>query len=110
MEETNSLPKLVRVTLKMEKRKNFDEELELQRLVELEVAPELPGRENRDRTTAPVEETPAETIRILITNYVAKVLQNPKSSKDVPRLLDVLDAFSKPCNPSEKMAPILSHG
>jgi prepilin-type N-terminal cleavage/methylation domain-containing protein len=58
-EETNSLPKLVRVTLKMEKRKNFDEELELQRLVEIEVAPEFPGRENRDRTTAPVEEVPA---------------------------------------------------
>lgn len=50
-EETNSLPKLVRVTLKMKKRKEFDEELELQRLVELEVAPDVPGRENRDRTT-----------------------------------------------------------
>lgn len=52
-EETNSLPKLLRVTLTMEKRKDFDENLELQRLVELEVAPELPGRERRDRTTAP---------------------------------------------------------
>ena len=50
-EETNSLPKLVRVTLTMKKRKEFDEELELQRLVELEVAPEIPARENRDRTT-----------------------------------------------------------
>ena len=50
-EETNSLPKLVRVTLTMKKRKDFDEELELQRLVELEVAPEIPARENRDRTT-----------------------------------------------------------
>ena len=50
-EETNSLPKLIRVTLTMKKRENFDESLELQRLVELEVAPELPGRERRDRTT-----------------------------------------------------------
>ena len=50
-EETNSLPKLVRVTLKMKKRGDFDENLELQRLVELEVAPELPAHENRDRTT-----------------------------------------------------------
>ena len=50
-EETNSLPKLVRVTLTMKKRKEFDEELELQRVVELEVAPEIPARENRDRTT-----------------------------------------------------------
>lgn len=50
-EETNSLPKLVRVTLTMKKRGNFDEHLELQRLVELEVAPDLPGRERSDRTT-----------------------------------------------------------
>ena len=54
-EETNSLPKLVRVTLTMEKRENFDENLELRRLVVLEVAPEIPGRERRDRTTAPAE-------------------------------------------------------
>ena len=54
-EETNSLPKLVRVTLTMKERENFDENLELQRLVELEVAPELPGREKRDRAPAPAE-------------------------------------------------------
>ena len=52
-EETNSLPKLLRVTLTMQKRKEFDEYLELQRLVVLEVAPEIPGRERRDRTTRP---------------------------------------------------------
>ncbi len=36
----------------MKKRSDFDENLELQRLVVLEVAPDLPGRESRDRTTA----------------------------------------------------------
>mgnify|MGYP000924750384 FL=1 len=51
-EETNSLPKLVRVTLTMQKRKDFDEQLELQRLVELEVAPDLPGGERRGRSDA----------------------------------------------------------
>ncbi len=51
-EETNSLPKLVRVTLTMQKRKDFDESLELQRLVELEVAPDLPGGERRGRSDA----------------------------------------------------------
>lgn len=51
-EETNSLPKLLRVNMTMKKRKDFDEELELQRLVVLEVAPTLPGQESRDRTTA----------------------------------------------------------
>lgn len=61
-EETNSLPKLVRVTLKMKPRKEFDEELELQRLVVLEVAPDLPGRERRDRTVtvSPNKPAPAE--------------------------------------------------
>ncbi len=58
-EETNSLPKLVRVTLTMEKRENFDENLELRRVVVLEVAPEIPGREGRDRSTAPAENTDA---------------------------------------------------
>lgn len=55
-EETNSLPKLLRITLTMRERKEFDENLELVRLVELEVAPDLPGRETRDRTTATSEE------------------------------------------------------
>ena len=59
-EETNSLPKLLRITLTMQERKEFDENLELVRLVELEVAPELPGRERRDRTTGTTEEQPSE--------------------------------------------------
>jgi len=53
-EETNSLPKLLRVTLTMKKRKEFDENLELQRLIVLEVAPTLPGGERRDRTTTAI--------------------------------------------------------
>jgi len=50
-EETNSLPKLVRLTMTMQPRKEFDEYLEIQRLVELEVAPDIPGRDRRARTT-----------------------------------------------------------
>jgi hypothetical protein len=46
-EETNSLPKLVRITMTMRPREDEREGLRLQRLVELEVAPELPGRERR---------------------------------------------------------------
>jgi hypothetical protein len=60
-EETNSLPKLVRVTLTMRKRKDFDENLELQRLVELEVAPDLPSRESRDRGRSPTRDARRET-------------------------------------------------
>jgi len=59
-EETNSLPKLVRLTLTMKQRKDFDENLELQRLVELEVAPILPGRESHDRTTAVRNDEPVD--------------------------------------------------
>ena len=50
-EETNSLPKVLRVTLTMEPRGKDGDPLRLQRIVELEVAPDLPGEENRDRTT-----------------------------------------------------------
>lgn len=50
-EETNSLPKLVRLTLVMDKREGDDEPLRLSRVVDLEVAPDLPGRESSDRTT-----------------------------------------------------------
>lgn len=46
-EETNSLPKLVRVTLTMQPDGELKESLKLQRLVVLEVAPELPGRERK---------------------------------------------------------------
>lgn len=60
-EETNSLPKLVRVTLTMRKRKDFDENLELQRLVELEVAPDLPGRESRSRSRSPARDARRNT-------------------------------------------------
>lgn len=53
-----------------------------------------------------LEDVPAETVRIMVTNYVGAVLAKPKNLKDVPRLLDILSAFSKPCNPSDKNAPL----
>lgn len=77
-EETNSLPKLVRVTLTMQEREDFDEELELQRLVELEVAPEIPGRENRDRTTGTRGGEPAATGGTAETNAVAETTGGTK--------------------------------
>ncbi|MGI6599664.1 MAG: prepilin-type N-terminal cleavage/methylation domain-containing protein [Kiritimatiellia bacterium] len=52
-ETTNSLPKLLRVTLTMQKRKDFDERLQLRRMIPLEVAALLPGTERRDRSQAP---------------------------------------------------------
>ena len=55
-EQTNSLPKLVRLTLTMDKREGDDTPLKLCRVVELEVAPDLPGRESSDRTTVGEED------------------------------------------------------
>jgi DNA polymerase-3 subunit gamma/tau len=49
----------------------------------------------------------AESIRIVVTTYIAAVAVNAKSEKEAMRLLDILECFSKPCNPSDKMAPIL---
>jgi prepilin-type N-terminal cleavage/methylation domain-containing protein len=46
-EETNSLPKLVRLNLVMKPREGEKDRLKLSRVVELAVAPDLPGRERR---------------------------------------------------------------
>ena len=48
-----------------------------------------------------------ESIRLIIVNYTAKVLIGTEANNDAMKLLAILEAFSKPCNPSEKMAPIL---
>jgi DNA polymerase III subunit gamma/tau len=48
-----------------------------------------------------------ESVRIIVTSYVQKVLLDAKDEKRVPPLLRILDAFSQPCNSSDKLAPIL---
>lgn len=58
-------------------------------------------------TLKAMEEPNPESIRIVMVNYLNACLMGAKSEKDVPKLLDLLNAFSKPCNPSDKMAPIL---
>ena len=52
-------------------------------------------------------DTPAETIRIIVVNYINACLLGAKNDRDVPRLLDMLECFLKPGNPSDKMAPLL---
>jgi DNA polymerase III gamma/tau subunit len=47
----------------------------------------------------------AESIRLTIVNYTAKVLTG--NTKDPIHFLNILDAFSEECKTSEKMAPIL---
>lgn len=57
-------------------------------------------------TLKALNELPAESIRIVVVNYLNSCLLGAKE-RDVPRLLDMLSAFSKPCNPSDKLAGIL---
>jgi DNA polymerase-3 subunit gamma/tau len=52
------------------------------------------------------EQSP-ESVRIVLVNYLNACLLNAKSEREVPRLLDLLASFSKPCNASDKWAPIL---
>jgi hypothetical protein len=48
-----------------------------------------------------------ESARIVMVNYLNSCLLNAKGERDVPRLLDLLASFSKPCNQSDKWAGIL---
>lgn len=58
-------------------------------------------------TLKALADTPAETIRIVVTNYLAACAMTAKSDKDAQRILDMLECFSKPFNASDKMAPVL---
>jgi DNA polymerase III gamma/tau subunit len=52
-------------------------------------------------------DTPAESIRIVVVNYLNACLLGARSDRDAVRLLDILECFSKPANPSDKLAPLL---
>lgn len=59
------------------------------------------------QTLKPLMEDDPEGLRISVTNYVAKVLSGTNDAGRAQKLLAVLEAFSRPCNSSDKMAPIL---
>lgn len=48
-----------------------------------------------------------ESIRIVIVNYLNACVMGARSDNAAARLLDMLHAFTRPCNPADKMAPIL---
>lgn len=48
-----------------------------------------------------------ESVRIIVSNYFAKVAANAKSNSQVNAALAVLDAFSTPYSQSDKKAPLL---
>lgn len=47
-----------------------------------------------------------EGIRIVVCNYMASCIKGARAEKEVPRFLNILDAFAVPYNQSEKMAPL----
>jgi len=58
-------------------------------------------------TLKSIGDVPAESIRIIIVNYLNACLMGARSDKDAMRLLDMLECFTKPGQPSDKMAPLL---
>lgn len=58
-------------------------------------------------TLKAMPEMAPESVRIVVVNYLASCLMGARSESDITRLLDMLHCFSKPCNASEKLAPLL---
>ncbi len=58
-------------------------------------------------TLKSMSDTPAETIRIIIVNYLNACVLGARGDKEAMRLLDMLECFLKPCNGPDKMAPLL---
>lgn len=59
------------------------------------------------KTLKAMPEMPAESIRIVIVNYLASCLMGSKTEKEAVRLLDMLYPFNKPFPTSDKLAPLL---
>lgn len=52
-------------------------------------------------------DTNPESIRIAIVNYLNACIMGARSDNAASRLLDMLHAFTRPCNPADKLAPLL---
>jgi DNA polymerase III gamma/tau subunit len=51
--------------------------------------------------------TSAESVRLIVCNYIAKALRTQASERATIHLLNVLESFSESYNPSEGFAPLL---
>lgn len=58
-------------------------------------------------TLKQMSDTPPETIRLIVVNYLNSCLMGARTDKDVRFYLDMQRCFMRPFNPSEKMAPLL---
>jgi len=59
------------------------------------------------KTLKAMDEMSAEGIRVVIVNYLNACLMGSKNDRGVPKLLDMLESFLVPYNPSDKLAPVL---
>jgi len=57
-------------------------------------------------TLAGLADQNPESIRIVVVNYLAACLMKAKNDRDVPKMLDMLAAFSRPFNATDKLAPV----
>lgn len=54
-----------------------------------------------------MEDQNPESIRIVVMNYMAKALFGAKNVRDEIKIVAIMQAFSRPFNQSEKLAPVL---
>jgi DNA polymerase III gamma/tau subunit len=54
-----------------------------------------------------LQEMNPESIRHVVRSYMTKVVINAKSENAAGRGLEILDAFSEPCNPADGITPIV---
>lgn len=84
-----------------------DEEGEVIELCRLLVGKVQPTWKNTMRIVNSLQAQNPESIRLIIMNYMAKVAMNARSDGDALKVLNVMNAFSRPYNSSEKFAPLL---
>lgn len=51
---------------------------------------------------------PAESVRIMVANYLSSCALNARSDKEATRILDMLEPFLRPCNQGENLAPVVA--
>lgn len=59
------------------------------------------------KTLKAMPETPAETVRILICNYMASCAMGARTDKEAIRILGIMECFATPYPASDKLAPLL---
>ena len=84
-----------------------DEEGEVIELCRMLVGKVQPTWKNTMRIINSLQAQNPESIRLIVMNYMAKVAMNARTDADALKVLNVMNAFSRPYNSSEKFAPLL---